>query len=292
MRAILLLLSVYLGSLAAFLTDCAAENGGHRLTVDYLLPTRLQNNVYTSAGSDGYGEDFASMWQELGNGQWKNTIFRNYGSLDYSLYEFSNDEIVRTESGFLVAGSEYVSDKVIRGRDVVLKSLDAGSAWSNGYQVEDNWGNITEYKSNLVFEGMENLSYHGKKVSAARISFESSSQVISEAEYSAWGPAAHVSRGTNWYVRGLGLAISDYVLESNGTRHRHRVALRGIARATEEPIEAGGVPEHAFTGQPSRIALIRYMQINRITCLSDQLFLLFFPWQERLVHYAGPNFWQ
>ncbi|MDR9786761.1 MAG: hypothetical protein RJR37_05875 [Peptococcaceae bacterium MAG4] len=235
-------LPVFMAALIAIMPISYAETKNNDLlTLDYFIPNPGQELIYVFKGGDGSVEEWASVWEELSNGQYKQTLKDSSGSMYYSLYQVENGEVTEIESGFWFPQSEYGTDTVIKGRNIVFKSVEPGSTWSCYYQLQDSWGSIAEIRENYKFEGFETLSYYGTGVQAAKITLNYECVPYESNNYAGWGFVSEAYYGENWYVKGLGLVKT--VSYTDGGDVRHSTLIKGIGGAviTENTPYSGGV---------------------------------------------------
>lgn len=196
----------------------ATSAGEEELNVRYFIPESGCYLYYTSSHKEGIYSSCYLSWLETGPGTYKRICCHADQSIDYDIYQLENGKIFRLVSGFALPYSEYNTDKIIEGEDVVFIAQNPGFSWSNTYVTKDSWGNMCKTTINRKFTGYERINVLDREIITAKIVQDGKTEVLNEKELAGWGYMPVTQKSEAWYAEGLGLVKkSTHTYTETGT---------------------------------------------------------------------------
>ena len=100
------------------------------------------------------------------------------------------------ETGFWIPNSEYGSDSVILGKNVVFKQVAPGVGWVSKYRTQGDWGYVVDVSCTYNFLGFSVETILNRQVKEAKVTYARERKVISDAERWHFHPRQVVNFGT------------------------------------------------------------------------------------------------
>jgi len=195
------------------------KNGNKKLTADYFIPVDQAKMKYSFSSDSPYGEDnyyYYSSWSEEKD-VYTNTVEESQGE-HFSSYKIDQSGIYLLSLGSSYKQSDYwVQEIADEDSCIEMKFVVPDTIWKSNYQMK-KVGVVSspiDYERETTFVGFENIQVMGKSTEAAHIRYTEKTGT-SDIEHD------------QWYVKGIGLVLSEHKSIIDNENYTSRVSLIAI----------------------------------------------------------------